>query len=75
MQFAYKNFTGGEINPNLSTRYDMAKFDNSLRHLENFLPELHGPLSRRMGAYFLEDSALRLCCYPLNFLPTPARTM
>ena len=73
MQFAYKNFTGGEINPNLSTRYDLAKFDNSLRHLENFLPELHGPLSRRMGTYFLEDLGAAAVLLPFEFSADPSQ--
>lgn len=73
MQFAYKNFTGGEINPNLSTRYDLAKFGSSLRHLENFLPELHGPLTRRMGSYFLEELSGPAILLPFEFSADPSQ--
>ena len=55
MRVSYTNFTGGEISAMLSARYDLQKFKSSARHLENFVPELHGALRRRGGTHFLED--------------------
>lgn len=55
MKIAIKSFTGGEVSGSLSARYDLDKYPSFLRHCENFVPELHGPLRKRMGTRFLED--------------------
>ena len=73
MRVAYTNFTGGEISSSLAARYDLAKFKNSCRHQENFLSELHGPLARRMGSYFLEDLGAFSILLPFEFSSDPAQ--
>ncbi|MCL1939923.1 MAG: hypothetical protein FWG04_04615 [Desulfovibrionaceae bacterium] len=73
MRVAYRNFTGGEVSPNLSARYDLGKYAASCRYIENFLPELHGPLRRRMGTYFLEDLGGPAVLLPFQFSSDPAQ--
>lgn len=73
MKIVYKNFSGGEISGSLAARYDLEKFSSSCRHLENFIPELHGPLSRRMGSYFLEDLGAPAVLLPFEFSSDPAQ--
>ena len=40
MRTALQNFTGGEIAPTLSARYDLARYRNCLSCMENMLPGL-----------------------------------
>lgn len=47
IRIAYKNFTGGEVSPTLTARYDLARFGTSVRCMENFIPGLHGDVTRR----------------------------
>ncbi len=44
---------GGEWSKRLWARYDNAKYLNSLRTCENFVPLVHGPVIRRPGFKFL----------------------
>ena len=46
---AFRNFTGGEVTPTLSARYDLQKFGSFLQCCENFIPNLHGDIERRPG--------------------------
>lgn len=55
MRVAQQNFTGGEIAPTLSARYDLARYRNCLGCLENMLPGLHGDVARRPGTRFLAE--------------------
>ncbi|MDR2161633.1 MAG: hypothetical protein LBO77_05795 [Desulfovibrio sp.] len=73
MRYALKNFTGGEVSHSLAARYDLQKFLTSCRHMENFLPELHGPLSRRSGSYFLEDLGAPAVLLPFEFSSDPSQ--
>ncbi len=73
MKAAYTNFTGGEISHSLASRYDLGKFKSSCRHLENFLPDLHGPLHRRMGTRFLEDLEGFSVLIPFEFSADPGQ--
>lgn len=50
---AYNNFTGGEISPTLSGRYDLSRFQHCARRMENFLPGLHGDVKRRPGTRYI----------------------
>jgi hypothetical protein len=70
---AQTNFTGGEINNTLSARYDLNTYKSSARHLENFIPELHGPISRRAGSYFLEDLGSPAVLIPFKFSSDPTQ--
>lgn len=73
MKVSYTNFSGGETSPSLATRYDLSKFRTSCRHLENFLPELHGPLARRTGTRFLEDLGGEAVLIPFEFSADPSQ--
>lgn len=53
MRVAMQNFTGGEISPILSARYDLARYRNSVACMENMLPGLHGDVRRRPGTRFV----------------------
>ncbi len=55
MRIAITNFTGGEVAPSLSARYDLARYKNSVRCMENFLPTVHGNVERRPGTIFVAD--------------------
>lgn len=73
MKVSYTNFSGGEVSPSLATRYDLGKFKTSCRHVENFLPELHGPLTRRTGTRFLEDLGGEAVLIPFEFSSDPTQ--
>ncbi len=49
------NFTAGEITPKLKARVDLAKYNNSVATLENFLVSKFGAASRRPGTYYLGE--------------------
>ena len=53
MRVALQNFTGGEVAPTLSARYDLARYRNCVSCMENMLPGLHGDVARRPGTRFL----------------------
>ncbi len=55
MRIAFRNFTGGELSDTLSARYDLGRFQTSARHMENFLPNLHGDAVRRPGIRFIAE--------------------
>lgn len=67
MRIALQNFTGGEIAPTLSARYDLARFRNSVQCMENFLPNLHGDVSRRMGFQFMHALEGESILLPFSF--------
>lgn len=67
MRIALQNFTGGEIAPTLSARYDLARFRNSVQCMENFLPNLHGDVSRRMGFQFMHALDGESIVIPFSF--------
>lgn len=74
MRVAYTNFTGGEISHSLASRYDLGKFKTSCRHMENMLPNLHGPASKRPGTRFLEDLGGPAVLLPFQFSADPAQS-
>ena len=55
MRVAWRNFTGGELADTLSARYDLSRYQTSARHMENFLPNLHGDAVRRPGMRFIAE--------------------
>lgn len=67
VRIAYKNFTGGEVSPTLTARYDLARFGTSVRCMENFLPGLHGDVSRRSGTRFVADLGQYSILIPFSF--------
>lgn len=73
MRVAYTNFTGGEISSSLAVRYDLGKYKSSCKHFENFLPDLHGPASKRPGTRFLEDLGGPAVLLPFQFSADPSQ--
>lgn len=50
------NFTAGELSPTLDGRIDIPQYNSGVKELENFLPVLHGPVSRRPGSRFVSEA-------------------
>lgn len=71
-RIAFRNFTGGEVTPSLSARYDLQKFGTFLRHCENFLPNLHGDIERRPGTVFLDELPGPCVMQPFQFNTEPS---
>lgn len=74
-QFIQNNFTNGEISPTAEGRFDLAKYANSVKQLENFLIKQLGGASFRPGTRFvreIKDSADR--CRLLKFLYSTEQT-
>ena len=67
MRIAHKNFTGGEVAPTLSARYDLNRFATSARCLENMLPGLHGGASRRPGTRLAAELEGHTVLVPFSF--------
>ena len=63
----YRNFTGGEVIPTLSARYDLQKSGSLLQSCENFVPNLHGDIERRPGTRFVADVGGRAVLLPFCF--------
>lgn len=70
-RIAFRNFTGGEVTPTLSARYDLQKFGTFLRHCENFVPNLHGDIERRPGTVFLNELPGPCVMQPFQFNTDP----
>ena len=67
MRIALTNFTGGEVSPTLSARYDLARHRISVQCMENFIPNLHGDVARRPGTLFLNDLGGPSLLLPFSF--------
>lgn len=67
MRIAYRNFTGGEVSPTLTARYDLARFGTSVQTMENFIPGLHGDVQRRPGLSFVADLGEYSVLIPFSF--------
>ena len=63
----YRNFTGGEVIPTLSARYDLQKSGSLLQSCRNFVPNLHGDIERRPGTRFVADIGGRAVLLPFCF--------
>ena len=46
----------GELSPYLDGRTDITKYANGARRIENFLPMLQGPATRRAGSRFVKET-------------------
>ncbi|MDD2967181.1 MAG: hypothetical protein PHN64_06850 [Desulfovibrionaceae bacterium] len=67
MRIVCNNFTGGEISPTLSARYDLARHSNALQCMENMLPCLHGGAARRAGMRYLAQLNSHSVLIPFSF--------
>lgn len=68
---AFRNFTGGEVTPTLSARYDLQKFGSFLQCCENFIPNLHGDIERRPGMRLIADLGGKSVLIPFQFNTEP----
>ena len=55
VNFAFSNFTAGELSPRLGGRTDLSKYYNGCNVMENFLVHPHGGASRRPGTRYVAD--------------------
>lgn len=46
------SFNAGEWSPSLAGRSDLAKYANSCKLLQNFIPRIQGPITRRGGSHY-----------------------
>lgn len=73
--FAFTNFTAGELSPRLNGRSDLTKYFNGCETLENFLIHPHGGATRRPGTRFVAEvktSSLQTRLVPFQFNVTQA---
>lgn len=49
------SFNAGELSPLLDGRVDVAKYNNGCRSMENFIPTVQGPATRRGGTRFVSE--------------------
>jgi hypothetical protein len=66
-RIVFRSFTGGEVTPTLSARYDLQKFGTFLQCCENFIPNLHGDIERRPGTRYVADLGEESVLYPFQF--------
>lgn len=66
-RIAHKNFTGGEVSPTLTGRYDLERYATSVQCMENMLPGLHGDAARRPGTRFVADLGGYAVLIPFSF--------
>lgn len=63
----FNNFTGGEVSSTLSARYDLQRYLHCCRHMENFLPGLHGDVKRRPGTRHVGTLSGKAVLIPFRF--------
>lgn len=64
------SFNAGELSPRLKGRVDLAKYKNGCETLENFIPQVHGPVQKRPGTRFVKevkDSTKKVRLIPFEF--------
>ena len=69
------SFNAGELSPQLKGRIDIQKFKNGCEKLENFLPQIHGPIKKRPGTRFVNEvknSAHNCRLLPFQYSTTQA---
>ena len=50
------SLNGGEFTPQIDSRADVEKYGSGCRHLENCLPRIYGPVTRRPGTKFVTST-------------------
>ncbi len=50
------NLNGGEFTPQIDARADVEKYSSGCRHLENVLPRIYGPVTRRPGTILVAST-------------------
>lgn len=80
MNKAQRSFSGGEIDPALYARTDVARYQTSLRQCRNWIVQKHGGVTNRPGTLFigetkLADLPVRLFKFVLNDVVTNTYVM
>jgi hypothetical protein len=52
--FPLLNFNSGELSPQIDSRSDVDKYRSGCRILENMIPRIYGPATRRPGTKYIE---------------------
>jgi hypothetical protein len=69
------SFNSGELSPLMAGRSDIAKYASGCALLQNFIPRVQGPITRRAGSHFaaeLKDSTDRCWLVRFEFSATQA---
>jgi hypothetical protein len=69
------SFNAGELSPRLKGRIDIAKYKNGCDTLENFIPQIYGPVRKRPGTRFVnevKDSSKNVRLIPFQFSTSQA---
>lgn len=66
------NFNGGELSPLLDGRIDYPKYTSGCKQMDNFVPTVYGPMTKRPGTRFIEDLAEEAVLYPFEFSESQA---
>lgn len=64
------SFNAGEWSPKLRGRADLEKYGNACEILENFIPQIYGPATKRPGTRFVrevKDSSKRVRLIPFEY--------
>lgn len=64
----YTNFTAGALSPLLQGQVNLKKYENSLETCKNFLIKPHGPLIRRPGSEFINNTRNNLESHNRSFI-------
>jgi len=66
------NFNGGELSPLLDGRVDYPKYSSGCKQMNNFVPTVYGPMTKRPGTRFVEDLGGEAVLYPFEFSESQA---
>lgn len=72
---AHNNFSGGELSPTLSARYDVAKYAPGCFKMQNFIAQLHGGARYRPGTYMIEEMGAPGIVVPFQFNSRDTHTL
>lgn len=50
------SFNGGELDPKLEGRTDLTRYASGCRAVENFIPQVQGPIAKRAGTKFVAET-------------------
>ena len=64
---ALTSFNAGEFSPLLDGRIDIQKYPNAATVMENFIPTVQGPIKKRPGTWFVNETRARGQCVLIPF--------
>lgn len=51
----WQSFNGGELSPRMRGRFDLPAYTNGASQMENFIPRVQGPITRRSGTRYVAE--------------------